>query len=81
MITGQLRTYSGSDLDIWHLADYYSTPPTLSKDFVEENSVNIDRVLSVGSENIDNFISDFYFDTTAIRVMPVFSTPGLIDHH
>lgn len=80
-ITGQMRSSSGMDLDIWHLADYYENAPTLSSDFINENSKNIDRVLSVPSSSMDNFIMDMYFETNAIRVMPVYSVPGLIDHH
>lgn len=80
-ITGQMRSTSGSDLDVWHLADVYENAPTLSDDFINENSKNIDRVLTAPSSSIDNFIMDMYFETDAIRVMPVYSVPGLIDHH
>lgn len=80
-VTGGMRTASGTDLDIWHFADVYSNAPSLNNDFILENTNNIDRTLSVPSSSIPNFICDFWFDTSAIRVMPVYSVPGLVDHH
>lgn len=91
-ITGQMRPPSESlgftnSLDIWHLGDILTPNDpaasnlVISKDFVEESPVNIDRVLTVPSQSQDNFIVDLYFDTNAIRVMPIASVPGYIDHH
>lgn len=81
IITGQLRSGIPNSLDIWHLADYFNSAPTLSKEFTEENSANIDRVLTVETSSQDNFLLDVWFDVSAIRVMPVYSVPGLVDHH
>lgn len=80
-ISGEMRSGATNSLDIWHLADKYASAPVLGQTFVEENSSNIDRVLSVPSSSMDNFIVDFAFNTKAIRVMPAYSVPGLIDHH
>lgn len=80
-VSGQMRHDAESSFDVWHLADYYANTPTLSKEFVEENSANIDRVLNVPTATADNFLCDFYFKTNAIRVLPAYSIPGLIDHH
>lgn len=79
--TGEMRSSAENSLDIWHFADIFSNSPTLTDNFIMENSKNIDRTLSVPSEKMDNFICDFWFDTQAIRVMPTYSVPGLIDHH
>lgn len=81
IVTGEMRSAANSSLDIWHFADKYESAPTLSDQFVMESPVNIDRTLSVPSESIDNFICDFYFDTSCVRVMPLDASPGLIDHH
>lgn len=81
VISGGMRSTSGDSLDIWHFADKFENPPTLTDNFILENTENIDRTLSVPSSSIPNFICDFWFNTSAIRVMPVYSTPGLIDHH
>ena len=81
IITGQLRSGIANSLDIWHLADYYDSAPTLGQDFTDENSENIDRVLSVETATQDNFLVDMWFNVSAVRVMPVYSVPGLVDHH
>ena len=81
IVTGQLRSGIENSLDIWHLADYYNTRPTLGQRFTEENSVNIDRVLTVPTAAQDNFLVDIWFNVSAIRVMPVYSVPGLVDHY
>lgn len=80
-ITGQLRSNIGNTLDIWHFGDDYSAKPTLSQSFTDEDSTFVDRTLAVPSSSQDNFLCDFWFDTDAIRVMPTYSVPGLVDHH
>lgn len=80
-VSGEMRSSASNSLDIWHFGDNYASAPTLSQSFIEETSANVDRTLAVSSSNQDQFICDFWFDTKAIRVMPTFSVPGLIDHH
>ena len=80
-VSGEMRSSATNSLDIWHFGDNYASTPTLSQSFVEETSSNVDRTLAVPSATQDQFICDFWFDTKAIRVMPTFSVPGLIDHH
>lgn len=79
-ITGQMRAQSGSDLDIWHFGDRFANAPRLNDDFIQENANNVNRTLTVESSSLDNFICDFYFDTSAIRVMPTYSTPSMVAH-
>lgn len=81
IVTGQLRSGISNSLDIWHLADYYSESPVFGQQFTNENADNVNRVLSVPSSSQDNFLVDLWFNVSAIRVMPVYSTPGLVDHH
>lgn len=80
-ISGEMRSGVTNSLDIWHFADNYSSTPTLSQRFTEETSDFVDRTLSVPSSSQDNFILNFYFDMSAVRKMPVYSMPSLIDHH
>lgn len=80
-ISGEMRSGATNSLDIWHFADNYSSAPTLSQSFTEETSAYVDRTLSVPSSSQDNFILNFYFDMSAVRKMPVYSMPSLIDHH
>lgn len=80
-ISGEMRSGTTNSLDIWHFADNYSSSPTLSQSFTEETPSYVDRTLSVPSSSQDNFILNFYFDMSAVRKMPVYSMPSLIDHH
>ena len=80
-ISGEMRSNATNSLDIWHFADKYSSAPTLSQSFTEETPIYVDRTLSVPSSSQDNFILNFYFDMSAVRKMPVYSMPSLIDHH
>jgi hypothetical protein len=76
-ITGQYRSNHSSTLDLWHLAQDFSSLPALNSTFIEENPP-MARVLAVPSE--PQFLLDCYFDMKCTRPMPVYSTPGLIDH-
>lgn len=80
-ISGEMRSNAVNSLDIWHFGDVYSSAPTLSQSFTEETPDYVDRTLSVPSSSQDNFILNFYFDMSAVRKMPVYSMPSLIDHH
>lgn len=80
-VTGQMRPGVENSLDVWHFADYYQSAPTLSSSFTDETPVYVDRALTVPSTSLDQFMVDMWFDEEAIRVMPVYSVPGLIDHH
>lgn len=81
IITGQMRSGLSNSLDVWHLGDKYDSAPTLTSSFTNETSTYIDRALTVETSSQDNFLLDAWFDVKAIRVMPVYSVPGLIDHH
>ena len=80
-ISGALRSTVPDGFDIWHLGDKYANAPILNSEFMQETKENLDRCLSVPSTTAPQFIFDIYFDLTAIRALPVFGTPGLIDHH
>lgn len=80
-VTGEMRSAYTQSLDVWHLADDYSTRPTLSDSWIREDKSNIDRVLAVTSKNSNQFFADIYIQNRATRPMPMYSVPGLIDHH
>lgn len=71
---------SGS-LDAWHYADYYEALPVLSAEWIQETYKNVDRTLAVQSTLEDQYIADFWFKCKCTRPMPIYSIPGLIDHH
>lgn len=85
-VSGMFRSdvREGSTLDSWHYADYYNSLPILGPDWIREDFVNINRTLAVHSAGItdpNQFIADFYFDCKTTRPMPLYSVPGLVDHH
>lgn len=80
-VTGEMRSAYAQSLDVWHLADDYSKRPSLSDSWIREDKTNIDRVLAVTSAVSNQFFADIYIQNRATRPMPMYSIPGLIDHH
>jgi hypothetical protein len=80
-VTGEMRSTYAQSLDIWHLGDDYSALPSLSADWIREDKANIDRVLAVQSSVSNQFFCDIYVKNRTTRPMPMYSIPGLIDHH
>jgi hypothetical protein len=79
-VSSAFRGNVGS-LDAWHYADYYEELPKLSAEWVQETYKNVDRTLAVQSTLEDQYIADFWFKCKCTRPMPIYSIPGLIDHH
>lgn len=80
-VSGEMRPGISNTLASWHLADYYTTPPTLSDDWIREDKSNVDRVLAVTSAVSNQIFADILIQNTCTRCMPMYSIPGLIDHH
>lgn len=77
-ITATFRSSAATPLDAWHLSQEFSTRPTLGETFITEDPP-MDRVLATGGSE-PHFLADFYFDLKCTRPMPIYATPGLIDH-
>jgi hypothetical protein len=77
IVTGKMRSDATGSLDAWHLAQDFSSLPTLDSSFIEENPP-LDRCIALSSE--PHIILDTYFNFRSARPMPVFGVPGLIDH-
>lgn len=77
-ITGKFRSsvVNGS-LDKWHLSQFFDNTPTLNEEFIVENPP-IKRIIAVQDE--PQFLLDIGFRYTTVRPMPMFGTPGLVDH-
>lgn len=80
-VTGEMRSQHVTSLDVWHLADDYASLPTLSDSWIREDQKNVDRVLAISSEVSNQLFADIYVRNRSTRPMPVYSVPGLIDHH
>jgi hypothetical protein len=78
-VTGLFRSNAQQSLDAWHYAQDYDALPTLTTDWMEQGEAEMKRTLAVQSQ--PDFIADFYFMNKTTRCMPVYSIPGLIDHH
>lgn len=77
LITGLFRSNASGTLDSWHLAQDFSTLPTLSSTFIEDDPP-VDRVIAVPAE--PHFLYDSYISLKCVRPMPLYGVPGLIDH-
>lgn len=80
-VCGEMRSQSSQSLDVWHLADDYETLPALSDAWIRENPSTVDRVIAVTSAITHQFFADIYVSCRSTRPMPLYSVPGLIDHH
>ena len=79
-VSGYMRSNATGSLDVWHLADNYSSLPTLGTSWIGEDKTMVDRTIAVSSNITHQFIADFYFKQYYTRCMPIYSVPGLIDH-
>ena len=80
-VTGEMRSSYPQSLDVWHLADDYAALPSLSASWIQEDAATVNRVLAVDQSNAMQLFCDIYVRNLTTRPMPLYSIPGLIDHH
>lgn len=89
-VTGAFRSnyLGGLSLDSWTYASWFKSLPYYSEDFIYSGSENVERTLAVDPVDemgeptgAKQFLANFSFRNTATRKMPMYSIPGLIDHH
>jgi len=79
-ISGLFRSTAAGTIDPWHLAQKFTSLPTLNSTFIQ-CMPPVDRVVAVGAAaNGKQFIFDSFFKCVTARPMPLYSVPGLIDH-
>jgi len=79
-ITSLMRSTAASTIDAWHLAQRFTSAPTLNSTFISDTPP-LERVLAVGAEAAgQQIIFDAFFDVRAARPLPMHSVPGLVDH-
>lgn len=78
-VCGLFRSNAKGTLDSWHYADNYNAVPTLSQEWMKEGKAEIQRTLAI--QNEPQFIMDILVKNTTVRPMPLYSIPGLVDHH
>lgn len=74
-VHGQLRP--GGSLNFWSLARQFNSLPQLNSQFVASDPSN--RIFAVTS-GVDHITAHFLHHVKAIRPIPKFGNPGLIDH-
>jgi hypothetical protein len=81
-VSGLMRTGVSGSLSAYHYADYYTSQPYLSAEWIKDNTdANLDRTLVVPSATSGyQIILDVAFALKCARPMPVYSVPGLVDH-
>ncbi|AZL82834.1 major capsid protein [Apis mellifera associated microvirus 14] len=78
-VSGLFRSTSAGTIDPWHLAQRFTSLPTLNSTFIESNPP-LSRTLAVGAAaNGKQFICDMVFNNIAARPMPMYGVPGMID--
>lgn len=78
-ITNLMRSTSANTIDAWHLAQRFTSLPTLNGTFIADNPP-LERVLAVGAEAAgQELLMDILIRMRATRPLPMFSTPGSID--
>lgn len=78
-VCGLFRSNAVGTLDSWHYADKYDAVPALSQEWMKEGKAEIQRTLAIQDE--PQFIMDILVKNTTVRPMPLYSVPGLVDHH
>lgn len=76
-IKGQFRSNYAQSLDVWHLAQEFVTPPTLSSAFIT-SSTPIERALIITDPNYPHLLCDFWFDYKHARPMMAKPVPATL---
>ena len=80
MVTGLFRSTAAGTIDAWHLAQKFTSLPTLNSTFINETPP-LSRIVAVGAAaNGQQLLFDSFFQIHTVRPMPMYSVPGLIDH-
>ena len=63
----------------WHLGEEYTAAPALNATWLfDKTRDTLDRALAI--QNQPQFIADFYIEMVCARPMPLYGTPGNLDH-
>lgn len=77
LITGQVRSSYEQSMDYVHLADKYTSKPTLSKAWMKENPDNVDRTIFVSSKLANQWLVDMVVEMEITDTIPLYSIPGI----
>lgn len=75
-ISGLFRSNTVGSIDTWHLAQNFSSRPTLSDTFIQETAP-WQRVLAGGADVSGmQFLADMLFEVKTTRALPAYGVPG-----
>jgi len=74
-VVGVFASYASTPLDAWHLADKYTSLPTLGANWIVDQPP-MTRVKAVTTQ--PDFLFDSHFNIKCVRPMPVYGVPGQI---
>ena len=74
-IHGQFRSTLTTPLDMWHLAEEFSSLPALNATFIQQNTP-VDRVIAISTE--PHLLFDAWFDLKCARPMMTYSVPATL---
>lgn len=77
IISGQARTNYEQTMDYVHLADYYTSEPVISREWMKENPDNLDRTIFVNSDKANQWLIDFVAEFEITDTIPLYSIPGV----
>ena len=81
LVTGKLAPNANDNtFTAWTYTSKFISQPTLNSQFMVQPQSQIGDTLVVPLTQ-NQFVGDFYFDVKCTRPMPLYSIPGLIDHH
>lgn len=74
-VSGYFRSTLTTPIDQWHLAQEFSSPPTLGQTFIEDTPP-MARVLAAGAQaDGQQYLADILIRREAVRPLPMFGTP------
>lgn len=76
-VSSEMRSAYTQPLDFWNLADNYTATPVLGDRWIIEDKEPVNRAIAMDNTVADQLICNFYFDTSVVRSMPIYSIPGL----
>lgn len=81
LVTGKLAPNAKDNtFTAWTYTNKFTAQPVLNSSFMVQPSSQIGDTLVV-TDTESQFVADFFFDIQCTRPMPLYSIPGLIDHH
>lgn len=81
LVSGEFAPNAGNSvLGAWTYTNNFTSKPTLNSGFIHQPAAQFDNTFVVSNSSY-HFLADFYFNLKCTRPMPLYSIPGLIDHH